>query len=204
MADTTLQFRHGVLIGNWNEDQFGVQLSRDPNPPLSREMQWTSEMTSKHTNPVNEDTLAQFVEDRIAPRPGYVDKKMLFEHRGDPVDTRHLTSYNEAHSLGQGRTRSVAAPQRLYQKKQAMLRTSGAGAAYQRSSQFRTTAQDQHNDYNSIRSAPPPMRATGTVTEFASFTEGKSREVEIRGRGGRGGQFKGTFDSNHLKIGLRR
>ena len=37
MADTTAQYRHGILIGNWNEDQAGCELAEKPrmeDPPV--------------------------------------------------------------------------------------------------------------------------------------------------------------------------
>lgn len=29
-VDKTQQYRHGVLIGNWNEDQYGIERAQDP------------------------------------------------------------------------------------------------------------------------------------------------------------------------------
>ncbi len=56
---------------------------------------------------------------------------------------------------------------------------------------------------NTTLSAGAPRAATRPINEMGSFTESKSHSVEIRGRAGNGGQFKSSFDSSHLKIGLR-
>jgi hypothetical protein len=202
MADPTLQYRHGILIGNWNEDQFGVQLAREPNKEPPAEIHFLSQTRGAFGVPtevksyegVTQDTLTQFMEDRVFPRRTHVEKNMLFQHRSQPAQgTRFLTTHNASYSSGGGQapTRDLSLTGSLHQKKMTTLAATGMDhTAYQRSSQFHTQYSDNHNHTNSVLAGAAQPRAF-------------SVQGETRGRAGNRGEFVKSFDASFRKTGLR-
>lgn len=108
-ADFSTQcYRHGVLIGNWNEDQYGCDLmtfnsSSAALPPSSSppaRLYYPETTTHATFSSAGHDIIRRSVfESKTQARmSAEVDKSLLFAHKGaEPLDRRYQTSYLQSY-----------------------------------------------------------------------------------------------------------
>lgn len=119
--DNTAQYRHGVLIGNWNEDKFGVQLSNQQGPNISKSLMYESVQKASYRGG-SKEALTEYYESKVMPDSvgQGVQADMLFPHNGaDTQDTRYQTTYNSTWNTEKGKPiQDPSLRQGLYAKKQ--------------------------------------------------------------------------------------
>lgn len=119
--DQTESYRQGVKIGNWNEDEYGIQLSRGETIVTHGQVDhYTTVQKCSFTTGVKEG-IQQKYEQQVQPEMHKgVDRDILFYHKGaDTAETRYETtagtSWVDA-NLPQPRKSLVAQKQAQWEK----------------------------------------------------------------------------------------
>jgi len=102
--DNTAQYRHGVLIGNWNEDKFGVQHANQEGQSVNRGIMYESVMKASYRGGTQEAINVYYEQKNRAPDGDRgVPADMMFPHNGaDLQDTRYKTTYNSTWNTTKG------------------------------------------------------------------------------------------------------
>lgn len=104
MSNQVELFRQGVLIGNWNEDEFGKQLAAgQSNVSYEQDARYTTVQKGSYTTNVN-DGINQYYEQAVCPdKHNGVQREILFEHLGaNTTDNRYKTTYGTTWSQAEG------------------------------------------------------------------------------------------------------
>lgn len=93
-VDTTGQYRHGILIGNWNEDKYGIQHAGNLGIQATPDTYQSVQKASFRCN--NQEAASAFHESRNNKPPNAgVPAEILFEHKGaDEAPERFKTTYD--------------------------------------------------------------------------------------------------------------
>jgi len=179
----TQSYRHGVRVGNWNEDQYGCDLlaasqasaaafpatlAATPNGARL----FATPLTTTHTSYtdhaahalVRDAAHADKAQARMAPD---VAAPLLFAHRGaDPMDKRYQSSYRAAFTAGTGYSQPPPVDrtiQKLRESNPANLDHLAATAHENesRSRSYRTAASDAFSPASSV--AALPVDAQGQI-----------------------------------------
>jgi len=150
-VDTTGQYRHGVLIGNWNEDHSGTQLSANLGVQAN---ETTYQSVNKASyRPGGEAAAKAYYETKTTRKNNDgVSADLLFSHIGASEKTRWNTTYNIANSdlnfdpaaVSSGRTALMD------KKKKEWARDAGNT----RNLDYNTENTNQFHNGNSARSQP--------------------------------------------------
>jgi hypothetical protein len=149
--DTTGQYNKAVLIGNWNEDKYGVQLSANLG---IRAGPGTYDSTQR----------ASYRSDADAARQAYFDSKstgnpssgvpaeLLFGHHGARFDEadRYDTTYKSATTYDTWESDQSTRNALMQRKKQEWAKDSGNS----RNTAYATTSSDAYHKGNSIHAQP--------------------------------------------------
>jgi hypothetical protein len=101
--DNTAQYRHGVLIGNWNEDKFGCQLSTQQGPNVNKDLMYESVMRASYRGG-SKEAINEYYEQKVRPDGDKgLPADLLFPHNGaDTQETRYQTTYNNTWNTTKG------------------------------------------------------------------------------------------------------
>ncbi len=106
---STQNYRHGVLVGNWNEDEFGVSLIRSD--PIKQAKYEDTFRTTQRLNYNNDGLIAarqEMFENRFRIQKGAEEtsKDLIFSHgteeekSAESPEARFQTTYNSLHNAG--------------------------------------------------------------------------------------------------------